>query len=129
MERIYETDTKHAAEFAPGTEKYEDLPKEELADEIERISPEGRPADPGMGPRRMGLFLSLLVGLILLIGVVTAIFGSVIMGFAFVVLGIAWMLVNPAVWASLARARERGEAKGNIDEHVVVHPHHPAGHV
>lgn len=123
MERVYETDTRHLAEDAPGAERYEDVPKEVLADEIEEISPEGRPADPELGPRRMSLFLSLLVGLILLIGVVTAIFGSVIMGFAFVVLGITWMLVNPAVWASVSRARERGEAKHNIDTQM-VHTHH-----
>lgn len=121
MERIIQTDANHAAELAPGTERYEDLPKEELADEIEMISPEGRPADPEFGPKRMGLFLSLLVGVILLIGVVTAVFGSVIMGFAFVVLGLAWLFVNPAVWASVARARERNEAKQHIDQAHVVH--------
>lgn len=124
MERIHETDARHLATDAPGQEKYEDLPASELADEIETISPEGRPADPEFGPKRMGLFLSLLVGLVLIIGVVIAIFGSVIMGFAFVVLGIAWMLVNPAVWASLSRAKERNEAKHNIDAHVVHTQHH-----
>lgn len=123
MERIRETDAEHLAQDAPGTERYEDLPKQELADEIEEISPEGRPADPEFGPKRMSLFLSLLVGVILLIGVITAIFGSVIMGFAFVVLGITWMLVNPAVWASVSRARERNDAKHNIDAHM-VHTHH-----
>lgn len=123
MERIRETDAQHLAQDAPGTERYEDLPKRELADEIEEISPEGRPADPEFGPKRMSLFLSLLVGVILLIGVITAIFGSVIMGFAFVVLGITWMLVNPAVWASVSRARERNDAKHNIDAHM-VHTHH-----
>lgn len=123
MERIRETDAQHLAQDAPGTERYEDLPKQELADEIEEISPEGRPADPEFGPKRMSLFLSLLVGVILLIGVITAIFGSVIMGFAFVVLGITWMLVNPAVWASVSRARERNDAKHNIDAHM-VHTHH-----
>lgn len=122
MERVYETDQEHLAEDAPGTERYEDLPKEQLADEIEEISPEGRPADPEFGPKRIGLFLSLLMGVILLVGVIIAIFGSVIMGFAFVVLGLAWMLVNPAVWASVSRARERNEAKNNIDAHV-VHTH------
>lgn len=123
MERIRETDAQHLAHDAPGTERYEDLPKQELADEIEEISPEGRPADPEFGPKRMSLFLSLLVGVILLIGVITAIFGSLIMGFAFVVLGITWMLVNPAVWASVSRARERNDAKHNIDAHM-VHTHH-----
>ncbi len=81
--------------------------REELATKIEAVSPEGRPADPEMGPKRIGMFLGAMVGVMVLIGVLVSILGSRPLGAAIAIFGIMLLAVHPTVWAAILRAKER----------------------
>ena len=93
---------------------YEDLPDEQLAEEITRVSPEGEPAHPEVSPRRIGLFYVTLIFIGIIVGaVVGAIFGPRVgVGFALVILIL--LLINPETWAALHRARERKKAEQRL---------------
>lgn len=88
---------------------------EELGDEIERISPEGRPGDPGAGPRQIGLLFVLFIILFLLVALVLAITVRPMVGVGVAAFTLMIFAVNPEVHASIIRARERKAA----EEHVV----------
>lgn len=109
----------------PPPEPYEPHPlsmeeREELAARISEISPEGRPADPAMGPRRIGLLLAGAASLFLIVGVVMALSTTVAVGVAMGAFGLVLFALNPEVWAAIARAQEREE----VNEHQGPgHPH------
>ena len=96
------------------TKTPEDIRKEEaLADEIERESPEGRPANPAMRAGGIGLTIVGVTLAIVLVGIVLAIAWDRTMGIIIASLGVLFMALNPAVWGSAVRAAEREKiAKG-----------------
>lgn len=100
----------------PAEPRYEDLPTKALEREIERISPEGKPAHPEMGPRRLGFLLVGLAALILLVGVAVAILVDVTGGIVVAALGLALFLVSPGFWATIFRARERAVAQHRVED-------------
>lgn len=103
---------------------YDDVPQEELVEEIHEISPEGEPGDPEVGPRGIGLLLLGFGAALLLIGVVVAVVYHAYLGVAAFALGVLLMLVNPQFWVAVLRARERARAK----RHVAARHGHPVSH-
>lgn len=93
---------------------YKDLPDEKLAEEIEKVSPEGTPAHPEVGPRRIGLFYLSLVFIGLIAGaIIGAMFGPRVgVGFAIVILVL--LFINPETWAAFHRARERKRVEKRV---------------
>lgn len=94
---------------------YKDVPMGRLADEIERISVDGRPAFPQMGPRRIRRLVMALVGVILVTGVLVAMAVDRAMGLGMAAFGVLLFITNPEFWATVARARERRRAQRQIE--------------
>ena len=84
---------------------------EEAIAEIEAVSVEGRPANPRVGPRRIGLLLLSMCVVVLAAAVLAAVAVSPSVGVMLAVFSFVLLLVNPEVWASVSRARERREAQ------------------
>lgn len=82
------------------------------AKQIAEASPEGVPANPDAGPKVIGLMLAGIVVLLLVVAVVVAAFASPGVGLAIGGLGLLLFVANPAVWASVLRAKERAEIEG-----------------
>lgn len=94
------------------------MPGPNSAEEIEAVSPEGKPADANTGPGSIWL---MLVGAWVLLAIVAVVIGSTLswaMAALMLVLGTLGMIFNPVVLASMSRAKERRE---------VLH-HHEQGH-
>lgn len=94
--------------------KYRDVDTELLREEIQHDSPEGRPADPKVGPGRMGWMIGIFV--VVALGSAAAI-GAIFDPEAGVAIGALLMLMcclHPAIWGSVLRARERGRAKERL---------------
>ena len=96
----------------------EDLPPEEMSNEIARHSPEGRPGDPTAGGRTialliMGLALGLIAGAVF-VGLTVRWEAGVAVG----ALAILLLFLNPAVWGSILRAKERERAARNVAHDV-----------
>ena len=94
---------------------YERLPAEDLASEIEHTSPEGRPADPMMSPRRIYLLLALFALMFIVGGVIVALAYDRTVGIGVGVAGVALLALNPTVWAAVSRARERRDAQHTVE--------------
>ncbi len=99
---------------APREPHAEDLPPEQMSDEIARHSPEGRPGDPTAGGRTiafliMGLALGLIAGAVF-VGLTVRWEAGVAVG----ALAILLLFLNPAVWGSILRAKERERAARNV---------------
>jgi hypothetical protein len=86
-----------------------------LADEIEKISVDGRPAHPDMGPRRIRRLIMALVGVILVTGVLVALLVDRAMGLGLAAFGSVLFIVNPELWATVFRARERRRAQRELE--------------
>lgn len=85
------------------------------ADEIQSVSPEGRPADPKVGPAGIR---GIMIAMIAIVLVACAIATIWIGWYALPVAGfiIAIICVNPALWAARDRAHDREEVlKHRID--------------
>lgn len=97
-----DAEAAHAVRL-PGTPK-------ENADTVQSISPEGRPADSGLGP--WGLWgLVIVVGGVLLLGaVLLGVFVHWGLGIGTLLLGGLFMLMNPVIGAASQRAHDREEA-------------------
>jgi uncharacterized membrane protein len=80
---------------------------EDLANEIARESPEGRPAFPRLGARDIWMLLGGAALFLLVGGVLVAVFIDRQVGVTATVLSLALFLVYPIFWASILRARER----------------------
>lgn len=87
-----------------------------MAEQIEHDSPEGRPAHPGTGPARISLLLVSGALIVVLIGVVGALFADPAVGIVIAVLGLVLLLFNPETWASAARAKERARIAHRMRE-------------
>lgn len=84
-------------------------PNPDRAARIGQISPEGVPADPNAGPKTIGLVLAVSVVVTLGAAVILAAFVAPLAGVALGALALIVFLANPAVWASMSRAKERRE--------------------
>jgi hypothetical protein len=91
-------------------------PKEERAErvrhDVERISPEGRPAHPETGSAGVLAFLLGSVVVVALLALGTGVFAGVAAGLVVLVFGLGLaVLINPVVWTSMFRAEELREAE------------------
>ena len=82
---------------------------ERLADEIAKASPEGRPAYPGLGPKGIWAMLAGAALLIVVAGLIVAIVENRSLGLTATVIGLVLFVANPVFWASILRAKERGD--------------------
>ncbi len=83
------------------------------AETVTKVSPEGRPADPGLRGCGTAVILAAFAGLMVVGGIVVAVAWSLPAGVATALLGLFLFLVNPAVWASVARAKQREDVLGH----------------
>lgn len=97
---------------------YEDLPDDKLAEEIENVSPEGAPAHPEVGPRRIGLIYIIVVSAAVIAALVIGIIFGPMIGVVFGLLMLALLLINPGTWAAFHRARERKRAENRTRERL-----------
>lgn len=98
-------------------DSYDRLPREELSEEIEQVSGEGRPVHPELSPKRTILLVFGFFVAVLLIAAVLGVLVNWVLGLTVAVLGGVFTLVHPAVWASVQRSREREEAKERVEGH------------
>jgi hypothetical protein len=98
-------------------DSYDQLPREELAEEISHVSSDGRPMRPELSPKRTILLVLGFFVAVLAIAAVLAVLVSWLLGLTVAVLGGAFTLVHPAVWASVQRSREREQAKQRLEAH------------
>lgn len=91
----------------------EEVEKEIEAQKIEKVSPEGRPADPRIKAGGIGLMLVSIVALLVVIGIIVAVVYQPAAGIAIAAIGLVIFFFNPTVWASIFRASEREE----VDQH------------
>ncbi|MEO1009300.1 MAG: hypothetical protein AAFX79_12110 [Planctomycetota bacterium] len=77
------------------------------AEDVGRISPEGRPAYPGMGVRRMWAVFLVVGAAIIMASLGFAYFINPFAGLAAATVGGFMVMVNPALWAAIFRAKER----------------------
>ncbi len=94
----------------PQTEAHREDEQEQMIHEIERVSPEGRPAHPEYRARDVGLLLIGAVAAVIVASIIVTLTaglgpGAVVLAFG---LGLA-VLMNPEVWASSLRAKERSD--------------------
>lgn len=75
--------------------------------EIVESSHEGVPAHPEIGPVFIWLMLGFAFVLLVAMSVVAAFVLSPIIGLIAIVLGLLCLCANPAIWATVMRARER----------------------
>lgn len=94
---------------------YRDLPMGALADEITRISVDGRPAHPEIGPRRIRRLMVSLVGAILILGVLVALIVGRPIGLGMAAFGVLFLIANPELWATVFRAKERRRAQRRVE--------------
>lgn len=74
---------------------------------IAEVSPEGIPADPQTDRKTIGKLLSVSFVVVAIIAVLVAIFINPWIGFICGVLAVLLMLINPVLWASFSRMKER----------------------
>lgn len=102
----------------PGGEaSAEELDDQERLEAIERVSPEGRPAHPEMGDAQISWLVLFGVIFVLVLSVVFAAIAGIAAGAVVLALGLGIaVLMNPEMWASLLRARER-KRSGTVPHH------------
>lgn len=96
---------------------YEDVAHtqpERLVQEIRKESAEGTPADLHTGPRGIGLWIAVVVALVALAAVGVAFWLGPLAALAVLFVGCAIVLMNPEVWASVLRGKERQRAKDRV---------------
>ena len=83
-----------------------------VAEQIAKVSPEGRPAYPSLRGRHFaGIFGIVIAAAALMGGIVAFMLGAPSTALGAILLGSAVLLVaNPVTWAAAARAAERREA-------------------
>jgi len=83
------------------------IPAEDKAERLAHESPEGRPANPGVGPRSIAAMLGAVAGVLILICIVIALTVSMPIGLTAAAFIAVALIVNPAVWSNASRAKER----------------------
>lgn len=87
----------------------------ELAEEIEFLSSEGRPAHPEHGARHIGAAIAVFGAVVILSAILIGTMFDRVAGLGLVIIGMLMIAVNPAVWAGVLRARERERARRIIE--------------
>ncbi len=77
---------------------------------IAEVSPEGIPADPGTDRRTIGRIFTGAFIVVAIIAVLLAIFVHVWVGIITGLIAVLLMMVNPVLWASFSRMKEREQA-------------------
>ena len=81
------------------------------AGEIADVSPEGRPANPGLGAKGIAMMICASVTVVVIASILTAVFVSAAAGWGvFIVSMLLTVVINPVMYASILRAREREHA-------------------
>ncbi len=80
---------------------------------IQRTSPEGRPAHPQLGATDLGALVVGTVGIAAVAAVGAALLGATAIAGAIVVITLLFLALNPEVWATIFRARERARVFSN----------------
>lgn len=95
---------------------------EEVADEIQSVSPDGRPADSKMGPAGLH-WLLVLAGLgILLVSVLVAVTIDPAAGVVMLLVGGVAFVFSPGFFVAWARATEREEVSRTMSDREEDHP-------
>jgi hypothetical protein len=87
-----------------------------LGDILEKTSPEGRPPSPAMKSWQIRHLLLAVAVLLLIVGVVVAIFVNPVVGLVGTVGSLVMFALNPSVWAAFSRISERKDAEEHIKE-------------
>ncbi len=100
--------------FPERTQSAEDR---QVAEKLEHESPEGRPAHPEIGRRKVRLLLLLVAMATIVAGVLISVFYQPITGVVVAILGLILIIFNPMVWVSLLRGQEVDEARDDLTRH------------
>lgn len=92
----------------PGLPMSIEGPREELADEIGALSPDGRPAHPHAGPGTLVVLVVAVFIVFVLIAFGLSWWLGWFAGVAMLAIGTLAIALNPAVLANLQRLKERG---------------------
>lgn len=88
-----------------------DIYEDQQAGKIADVSPEGRPANPGLGAKGIAMMISASVTAVVIASILTALFISAAAGWGvFIVSMLLAVVINPVMYASILRAREREHA-------------------
>ncbi|MDX2148541.1 MAG: hypothetical protein SFZ23_13565 [Planctomycetota bacterium] len=90
--------------------RYEDLSNRQLASAVERVSPEGSPGDPDVGPSGLRTALTIVGIFVVAAGALFILLFNVWAGVAMLLIGAVMVLVNPVLWTGIQRGRERAHA-------------------
>jgi hypothetical protein len=82
---------------------------QQTAEEINSVSPEGRPGDPVAGPGELSSFMILAFCLLVLAAVGTAVGLGWIEGLVVLAIGSLALLANPVIIATFQRVKDRQE--------------------
>lgn len=93
---------------------YAEVSNDRLAEEIDAISAEGRPAHPEAGPGRITLYLLLASLLLLVVGLAATLTMQPVAGLVTMGVAVLLFLSNPVIWVAIIRAVERARAKDRI---------------
>jgi Flp pilus assembly protein TadB len=85
-----------------------------LGDVLERTSPEGRPPRPALKSWQIRHLVLAFAGVLLIVGVLVAIFVHPVVGFVGMVGSLVMFAVNPALWATFSRYGERRRAEDQL---------------
>lgn len=78
-------------------------------EEIKEVSPEGEPAHPEAGPKKITGYMVLAVVTLIVAAIVLAIMGQTVIAIGLGVAAVLMMILNPVFWASVMRAKERND--------------------
>ena len=113
---------EHQADVATATNAVTVMPGNSTrnADEIQSVSPEGRPADPKVGPAGIrGIMVAMVVAVLAACSIATIWVGWYALPIAGFIIAI--ICINPALWAARDRAHDRRRViKHRIDEGELV---------
>ncbi|MFI4898140.1 MAG: hypothetical protein ACIARR_09970 [Phycisphaerales bacterium JB059] len=112
-----EEDARRYTTGAAGDPEARRVKTERVREDVEKISPEGRPAHPETGSGGVLGFLIGSVIVVAMLAVATGIFAGVAAGLVVLVFGLGLaVLINPVVWTSMFRAEELREAERHEEQ-------------
>jgi len=104
------TDTAQDHPTPPAGTHPERLDPETAERRVAEVSPEGAPADRRLGSGRLGHLLIAFASSVLVVGLVLALLLDLVAGIVLLLVGGITIVMNPEVWAALARRKERRRA-------------------
>ncbi len=85
-------------------------PTDRKREAVAYVSTEGRPADPEFGGCATAIVVAVIAILVVIGGIAMMIWVNLPSGIVFIAIGVLALAVNPVLWASGVRAKERAEA-------------------